>query len=82
MASLRGHGTRDVLGDCADKPNPVSGKNCWPAPEVTVNVNADELGNLGLTSAEEDDLVAFLKTFSDGVGPSPFGAVPVPPMPQ
>jgi hypothetical protein len=29
-------------------------------------VNTDELGNLGLTSAEEDDIVAFLKTLSDG----------------
>jgi hypothetical protein len=29
-------------------------------------VNREELGNLGLTSAEEDDIVAFLKTLSDG----------------
>jgi cytochrome c peroxidase len=38
----------------------------WPAPEVPENVNNAELGNLGLTSAEEDDIVAFLKTLSDG----------------
>jgi cytochrome c peroxidase len=75
------YNTRDVLGDCAVNPNPIPGTNCWPAPEVAENVNVDELGNLGLTSGEEDDLVAFLKTFSDGVGRSPFGAVPVPPMP-
>jgi cytochrome c peroxidase len=40
----------------------------WPAPEVAANVNQDELGNLGLTDAEEDDLVAFLRTLSDGYG--------------
>jgi cytochrome c peroxidase len=38
----------------------------WPAPEVPVNVNQDELGNLGLTPEEEADLVAFMKTLTDG----------------
>jgi len=38
----------------------------WPAPEVPVNMNTDELGNLGLTSQEEDDIVAFLMTLTDG----------------
>lgn len=38
----------------------------WPAPEVAVNVNDEELGNLGLTEMEEDAIVAFLKTLSDG----------------
>lgn len=38
----------------------------WPAPEVSENVNTDELGNLGLTPAEEADLVAFMKTLNDG----------------
>jgi cytochrome c peroxidase len=37
----------------------------WPPPEVPENVNTDELGNLGLTGQEEDDIVAFLKTLSD-----------------
>ena len=41
----------------------------WPAPEVPVNVNTDELGDLGLTSAEEDAIVAFMKTLSDGYTP-------------
>jgi cytochrome c peroxidase len=41
----------------------------WPAPEQLQNVNHDELGNLGLTSAEEDAVVAFLKTLSDGFEP-------------
>jgi cytochrome c peroxidase len=38
----------------------------WPAPEVTANVNTDELGNLGLTADEEAAIVAFMKTLSDG----------------
>jgi len=38
----------------------------WPAPEVAENVNSDELGNLGLTDAEEDAIVAFMMTLSDG----------------
>jgi cytochrome c peroxidase len=38
----------------------------WPAPEVADNVNTDELGNLGLTDAEENAIVAFMKTLSDG----------------
>lgn len=38
----------------------------WPPPEVGENVNTDELGNLGLTSEEEDAIVAFMNTLSDG----------------
>jgi cytochrome c peroxidase len=37
----------------------------WPAPEVSENINRDELGNLGLTDAEENAIVAFMKTLSD-----------------
>ena len=37
----------------------------WPAPEVPQNVNTDELGDLGLTDAEEDAIVAFMETLSD-----------------
>jgi len=38
----------------------------WPAPEVYENINMEELGNLGLTNQEVDDLVAFLRTLTDG----------------
>ncbi|MDP2207645.1 MAG: cytochrome c peroxidase [Bacteroidota bacterium] len=38
----------------------------WPPPEVPMNVNTAELGNLGLSSENEDAIVAFLKTLSDG----------------
>jgi cytochrome c peroxidase len=41
----------------------------WPAPEVALNVNSDELGNLGLSAAEEADILAFLKTLTDGYRP-------------
>jgi cytochrome c peroxidase len=38
----------------------------WPPPEVADNMNTKELGDLKLTSDEEDAIVAFLKTLSDG----------------
>jgi cytochrome c peroxidase len=41
----------------------------WPEPEVLDNINTTELGNLGLTDEEEDAIVAFLKTLSDGYLP-------------
>lgn len=37
----------------------------WELPEYPNTVNVDELGNLGLTSAEEEDIVAFLLTLTD-----------------
>lgn len=37
----------------------------WPPPEIKVNVNTDELGDLGLTPEEEDAIVLFMKTLSD-----------------
>ena len=42
----------------------------WPEPEVAENVNTDELGDLGLTPDEEEAIVAFLKTLSDGFDPN------------
>ena len=38
----------------------------WPMPEIAANVNHDELGNLGLTDEEENAIVSFLGTLSDG----------------
>lgn len=37
-----------------------------PSPEINSNVNHEELGNLKLTPQEEQALVAFLKTLTDG----------------
>ena len=41
----------------------------WPEPEVAENVNHDELGDLGLTNMEMEDIVAFLSTLTDGWEP-------------
>jgi cytochrome c peroxidase len=38
----------------------------WPPAEVAENVNSEELGSLGLSNQEIEDIVAFLKTLSDG----------------
>jgi cytochrome c peroxidase len=37
----------------------------WPEPEVKNNVNVEELGDLGLSDEEENDLVKFLETLTD-----------------
>jgi cytochrome c peroxidase len=39
--------------------------DCWPMPEVKNNMDMTS-GNLGLTDEEENDIVAFLQTLSDG----------------
>lgn len=64
------YNTRDVKPEC---PGPGTytevqalAADCWPPPEVLNNVNTDELGDLGLTIEEEEAIVAFLKTLSDG----------------
>ena len=41
----------------------------WPAPEVEETVNYDELGDLGLTNQEVEDIVAFMLTLTDGWEP-------------
>ena len=65
------YNTRDALPSC----DPTTGNNdlgfgttCWPAPEVAQNVNTEELGNLRLNPKQEAELVAFLKTLTDGWG--------------
>lgn len=37
----------------------------WDEPEIPENVNRKELGNLGLSEQEIDDIVAFLRTLDD-----------------
>jgi len=39
--------------------------DCWPMPEVTNNLDMTT-GNLGLTDQEENQIVAFLMTLTDG----------------
>jgi len=61
------YNTRDVLPSCKAG-DPGEKLTCWPAPESSTNVNRRQLGNLGLTSAEEDAVVAFLRTLTDYYG--------------
>jgi cytochrome c peroxidase len=49
------YNTRDVPGT-------------WPPPESTFNMNKTALGNMGLTSDEEDLLVTFMGTLTDVFG--------------
>ncbi|MFT5701713.1 MAG: cytochrome c peroxidase [Desulforhopalus sp.] len=37
----------------------------WASPEVPANVNTADMGDLGLTEQEEDDIVAFLMSLTD-----------------
>ena len=43
--------------------------DCWPVPEVPVNLNTQEMGDLGMTPEEEAALVAFMKALDDGYQP-------------
>jgi len=66
------YNTRDVKPSCTDPfttEKDALAQDCWPVPEVSSNVNIDELGHLGLTPAEEAAIVAFMKTLSDGYVP-------------
>lgn len=70
------YNTRDMKPRCPDEfttERDALSQGCWPAPEVAVNLLAPnndparpDIGNLGLTEAEEDDIVAFMRTLSDG----------------
>ncbi len=63
------YSTRDAKPTCVDSFTSVEdalAQGCWPAAEVPVNVNTKELGNLHLTDAQENAIVAFLRTLSDG----------------
>jgi cytochrome c peroxidase len=65
------YNTRDVLPECPGvftETQALTAK-CWPAPEWDENVNDDELGDLGLSPADEAAIVAFLKTLTDGYTP-------------
>lgn len=66
------YNTRDVKPSCESMgffeatAEVAIANNCWPKPEVAVNVNMDELGDLGLTAGEEWALVAFMEALTDG----------------
>jgi cytochrome c peroxidase len=58
------YNTRDVLPRCAGTTG--VGTACWPAPEQPRNVNTADMGALGLSPRQEDDLVAFMQALTDG----------------
>ncbi len=58
------YNTRDKLPRCQPG-TPGEKVTCWPSPEVAANENK-VIGNFGLTDSEEDQIVAFLKTLTDG----------------
>lgn len=62
------YNTRDALPRCQPG-DPGEKVSCWPAPEYPKTVNSKQLGNLGLSSKQEDQIVAFMKTLSDGFDP-------------
>ena len=65
------YNTRDAKPACLNiftRVEDALAQDCWPAPEVAANVNTKELGNLNLTDAQEDAIVAFMRTLSDGYG--------------
>ena len=47
------YNTRDVPGE-------------WPEPEISDNLDSSFVGDLGLTDAEENAIVEFMKTLNDG----------------
>jgi cytochrome c peroxidase len=70
------YNTRDVYpypvesGECPS--GTVEKVTCWPSPEVPQNLDMT-VGSLGLTDTEENQIVAFLETLSDGyTKPYPF----------
>ncbi|HVG63795.1 MAG TPA: cytochrome c peroxidase [Hyalangium sp.] len=65
-AIIHFYNTRDVLPLCLPELPGTPGRDCWPPPEVGLNINTSELGALGLTPQEEKAIVAFLRTLSDG----------------
>lgn len=56
------YNTRDV-------PRSLNRGTSWAPPEYPATINVDELGNLGLSDKNEDAIVAFMKTLSDGYKP-------------
>ncbi|HEY1993673.1 MAG TPA: cytochrome c peroxidase [Edaphobacter sp.] len=63
------YNTRDVYKQAVQSGNCPAGTvekvNCWPTPEVTANLDMT-VGHLGLTDVEENQIVTFLQTLTDG----------------
>jgi cytochrome c peroxidase len=63
------YNTRDLFGFKVTSGHCPPGKtekvDCWPMPEVPQNLDMTT-GNLGLTDHEEDQIVIFMRTLTDG----------------
>ena len=67
------YNTRDVFPFNVTSGNCPAGKtekvDCWPMPEVPDNLDMT-VGKLGLTDQEENQIVAFMQTLTDGFNPA------------
>jgi cytochrome c peroxidase len=63
------YNTRDSLPKC-NPGDPGEKLTCWPVPENPDTINRKQLGDLKLNDKQEDLLVAFLKTLTDGYSPA------------
>lgn len=63
------NGVFKTLDEAVEFYNTRDKNDKWGKPEVSENVNQDELGDLELTEQELKDIVAFLKTLNDGWQP-------------
>jgi cytochrome c peroxidase len=63
------YNTSQSLPRCAQG-SPGEKVSCWPAPETSANLTS-VIGSLGLTSDEEDDIVDFLRSLTDGFATTP-----------
>jgi cytochrome c peroxidase len=59
------YNTRDVLRRCGTN-DTGEGTTCWPPPESTDNMNTKFVGRLELSDEEENTLVSFMQTLTDG----------------
>jgi len=64
------NGAMQVLREVVDFYNTRDTRSDWGAPEVAENVNTEELGDLGLSDEEVEDIVAFMRTLTDGYTPA------------
>ena len=62
------YNTRDSLPRCRVN-DPGEKTTCWPAPEYASTMNKRQLGKLHLTEQQENQIVAFMKTLTDGFVP-------------
>jgi cytochrome c peroxidase len=62
------YNTRDALPRCQASV-PGEKTTCWPAPGYPSTMNKRQLGNLHLTEEQENQIVAFLQTLTDGFTP-------------